>query len=271
MTVLNQASQNLIMGLKLDQHTMTDRAVIRKMVESADIRSDETVLEIGAGSGSLTRQLAKKTRHVIAVEIDKKFEPELKKMKNVEPVIGNALKEIGRMKFDKIIANIPYAICEPLIGRLIDKDKKFKLAVLTIPKGFADILSARKGTPKYSKISLLSGIFFDVQVLLDVPRKAFEPPPKADSVAVRMVPKEGNELQKEVMKRQRLKAKNAIIRGLFASRNLTKKQARKAINTMKLNNKLLEKRLFEADLNELDAVLDALERLEKKGTSKKSL
>jgi 16S rRNA (adenine1518-N6/adenine1519-N6)-dimethyltransferase len=247
------------MVVRLDQHTMVDKAIIRKIVEFAEIGPNEAILEIGAGTGSLTRELASKSKNIIAVEIDKKYAAELKKIENVKVIRGNALKEMKEITFDKLVANLPYAICEPLIWKLVGID--FKLAVLTIPKGFADILTAKKGEKTYSKISILARECFDVAVLFNVPREAFDPPPKTDSVVVKMTPKQGNSIQKEVLKRQQLKVKNAVMRALFLVKKSTKNQARKDIKTLKLNNTLLEKRLFDADINELDTVLHALKKL----------
>jgi len=244
------------MEVKLDQHMMVDKAVIRKIVGFAAIKSGDRILEIGGGGGNLTRELASKSNDLIVIEIDKKYEGELKRIKNTKVIIGNALDLIDDLKFDRLVSNIPYAICEPLMGKLIEKE--FKLAVLTVPKGFAEIITSNK-----AKTGIIANACFDVEVLLDVPAKAFEPPPRTDSVIVKLVPIAGKSLQKEVMKRRKLKVKNAIMRALFVARKMTKNQARKAIKSLKLNNNLLEKRLFEADLKELGAVLKSLGSLKK--------
>ena len=247
------------MKVKKDQHMMVDKDIIRKVVDSARIKNSETVLEIGAGSGNLTRELAKKTKQVIAVEIDKRFEKDLNKIKNANILIGDALKESDKIRFDKLVANIPYAICEPLIYKLIETD--FKLAVLTVPKGFSDILFSTKESSKYSRISIIARELFDIETLMDVPRDAFDPVPRTDSIVLKIEPRKGNDAQRELLKRQQLKVKNAIMRTLFLVKKSTKNQARKDIKTLKLNNTLLEKRLFDADINELDTVLHALKKL----------
>jgi 16S rRNA (adenine1518-N6/adenine1519-N6)-dimethyltransferase len=238
---------------------MVDKDVIRKIADAADIRKGETVLEIGAGSGNLTRELAAKTKNVVAVEIDRGFEKELGKIKGIKVIVGNGLEEIIRIEFDKLVANLPYAICEPLVWKLVGID--FRLAVLTVPRGFANLLCAGEDDKKRSKISIAAQSIFNVEVIGEVPREAFNPAPKTDSVIVRMIPKPGKGLQREVLKRRSLLVKNAIMRALFSARKMTKNHARKAIKTLKLNNKLLEKRLLETETEELDAVLESIGKL----------
>lgn len=247
------------MKVKKDQHMMVASDIIRKIADVVCIEQGETVLEIGAGSGNLTRELAERTKNVIAIEIDMGFEKGLKRIRNAKIIIGNALKEIGGIRFDKLVANLPYAICEPLILKLIWID--FKLAVLTIPSGFYHILAVDRKDNQYSKISVMAQALFDIEVIIDVPRNAFEPVPKTDSVVIKLLPKPGKELQKEVLRRRGLLVKNAIMRALFSARKMTKNEARKAIKTLELNNKLLEKRLLDADTGELDAVLESIEKL----------
>ena len=110
---------------------MIDFEIICRIVDAAKIKTNETILEIGAGKGYLTKALAKEAKKVIAVEIDSKLKKYLK-MKKVQVIIGNALENIHNLQFDKIVSNIPYSISEPLINKLIFEN--FKVAILTIPK-----------------------------------------------------------------------------------------------------------------------------------------
>ncbi|RLI96565.1 MAG: hypothetical protein DRO99_04235 [Candidatus Aenigmatarchaeota archaeon] len=246
------------MEVNFDQHMIVDPGIIRQIVEIADIDPGDTVLEIGPGTGNLTRPLSKRAGKVIAVEIDKRFTPMLKAIRNVEVVEGNALDEIEGLDFERVVSNIPYAICEPLVRKLFRK--RFILAILTVPKGFAHILTARRDDARFSKLTAAAHAFFDIESIFEVPREAFEPPPDTDSVVIRMRRK-GDSLQKEVLLRDGLKAKNAIARALFISRKMTKNEAKKAIKSLEINNNILDRRLKDLDSVELDTVLGSLKRL----------
>ena len=130
--------------LRLDQNFMIDEDILDRIVSMSDLSKKDTVLEIGAGTGLLTKKLARKAGKVIAIEIDETLKTHLKKnlsgAKNVQLVFGNALTKIKHHRFNKIVSNIPYSISEPLIQNLIYRD--FDIAVLTVPKVFASRLVA---------------------------------------------------------------------------------------------------------------------------------
>ncbi len=163
----------------LDQNFMTDSGLIKRIISLAGIKPGETVLEIGAGLGTLTPGIAGKAGKVLAVDIDRRFEPVLKEAcpGNVEIITGNILKLIGDLRFDKLISNTPYSICEPLLQRLARID--FDRAVLTLPGKFIRNLEAGS-----SRLSLFTGAFFRLEVKLTIPREAFFPIPKTDSGVV---------------------------------------------------------------------------------------
>ncbi len=248
--------------MQQDQHFMTDLQTIRRIVSAAEIRRNETVLEIGAGKGFLTKELAKRAK-VIAIEIDKKLESEL--IKNlqgfkVELIFGNALKILKKekIKFDKVVSNIPYAISEPLLQEMIFLN--FESAVLTLPKSFVDRLKAGPNDKNFSKLSILAREFFEIKTLFEVPKDSFHPKPKTTSVAVFLKLSDKKSLFCRVFLHEKMKLKNAIMRVLFDSRNYTKNQARKHIKSLKFNN-LLEKKISEMDTGELKTVWRKLHKL----------
>lgn len=246
--------------MQQDQHFMMDLGAIRRIVSAVEIRRNETVLEIGAGKGFLTRELAKRAK-VIAIEIDRGFEKELRKNLhgfNVEIIFGNALEILKEKKFDKIVSNIPYAICEPLLQEMVFLD--FESAVLTLPKSFVDRLKAGPNDKNFSKLSILAREFFEIKTLFEIPRDSFRPKPKTTSVAVLLKPSDKKSLFCRAFLRRKMKLKNAIMRGLFDSRNYTKNQARKHIKSLKFNN-LLEKKISEMDTGELKTVWRKLHKL----------
>ena len=129
------------LGRNLDQtgqHYMIDAVLIRFIVNSAELEKDDVVLEIGYGKGALTKELAKKCR-VIAIDI----ENNVFDAKNVTFVEGNILTMFNSLyekySFNKIVANIPYNISEPLMKLIFKKHQELDLIVLTIGQNFANL------------------------------------------------------------------------------------------------------------------------------------
>ncbi|MBM3303482.1 MAG: methyltransferase domain-containing protein [Candidatus Aenigmarchaeota archaeon] len=240
------------MKVSLDQHFMTDPRMLDRIARAAELTPKNRVLEIGAGTGNLTRALAQAGAKVTAVEIDHELASVLKERfsgsRNVEIIEGNALKLIRKTKFNKIVANIPYAICEPLMQalRVID----FELAILTIPEGFYERLRSD------SRLGLESRIFFEIREMFKVPKAAFSPQPDTESVMVSIRPKK-SVLRQVLLQPNRL-VKNAIMEALVEAKKCTKNQAREAIKGMELSNIIGEKRVADMDLNDLRQLISKL-------------
>ena len=241
------------MPVNLDQHFMTDLRTLEKIVRAADISEGDRILEVGAGTGNLTRVLVNSGAKIIAVELDEELACALKEKfsgrKNVEVMEGNALKLIKKTKFDKIVSNIPYAICEPLLQEL--KKLKFEVAVLTVPAGFA------KNMASESRLGLETRIFFDVKKLFAVPSSAFAPEPDTESVVVSIKPTKKFILRAVLLQPNKL-VKNAIMEALILRNKCTKNQAREAIKGMKISNSIAEKRVEGIDLNDLRQLVSKL-------------
>ena len=233
------------MKVSLDQHLMVDIRILEKIAKSAGIKKSDRILEIGAGTGNLTAVLAASGAKITAVELDHEMISVLRKRfsahKNVKIVEGNGLKLLKRLEFDKIVSNIPYAICEPLIQIL--KEIDFKSAVLTIPEKFSDNLASE------SKLGMETSIFFDMKRLFRAPKSAFTPEPDTESVVVLLKPKDSP--LKTVLLKPKSKLKNAFMEALVEARKCTKNQAREEIKAMELSNNLLEKQVNSMDLNDL--------------------
>ncbi len=218
----------------LDQFLLVDETIIKKLVEAASVSKKDVVLEIGAGTGMITRKLAKKAGSVLAIEIDKSFKNDLKGLpKNVEVIFGDALDLLKKkLKFNKIVANLPSSMAEPLVWKLIKYD--FKVASFLIPLKFAFKLVNDKVFTAY----------FDFEILEKVSRGSFLPVPKTNWALVRMIkkpePLKTGEvvrfLKQYVYEHPKAKTNNALAEGLIKfyqaqGKSLTKKQAKNLVTT----------------------------------------
>jgi len=250
---------------ELGQNFMTKNKTIKIIVSLAKIKPKEKVLEIGAGMGFLTEELAKKSNDITAVEIDKKLisilRNELRDLKNVKVVKGNILKIIKKMDFDVIVSNLPYAISEALLRKLIFCE--FKRAILVVPKGFAYRMIAKSRDRNYSKLSIFAQAFFNVKIENELSKDDFFPEPDTNSVVISMTKKPENHIQKLFIWETK-KIKNSIQKALASDHKMTKKQAKEALKSLKINNNLLEKTTKNIDLKGLKTIINALIKQKKR-------
>lgn len=171
----------------LGQNFVVDEGFLQHLVSYGALERSDVVLEIGAGFGFLTRLLAEKSRKVVAVEVDARFAPILQSRladyENIELIEGDIFKA-AVPPFNKVISNPPFSISSPLLLWLLKKT--FDLAVLTFQREFTERLDADIGTEKYSRLTVLTYYYAEVEVLDDVPRKAFYPPPEVDAAMVKL-------------------------------------------------------------------------------------
>ncbi len=180
----------------LGQHFLYDEALLTELVRLSGVTAEDGVLEIGPGSGSMTAQLAKACRQVIALELDEALLPILRvtlaPYENVQVVQGDVLradlKDIVRPLGEKfcVVANIPYYITSPLLTLLLSGKLPITRLAVMVQKEVADKVMAAPGTPEYGMLAVRAQYFCDPFVAMDVPAAAFTPPPKVDSAFVVM-------------------------------------------------------------------------------------
>jgi len=220
----------------LDQHFMIDGNVIKNIVDFANLSKNDIVLEIGSGSGNLTKELKKECK-VVTVEIDDKFEADIK---------GNAL-DISFPKFTKIVSNLPYSICEALFWKLLRY--KFDLCVLTVPKSFFNKLGSA------SKLSLITWYCYDVEFGFDVSSSAFKPVPKTKSCVFSLKPKQSK--LRFLFEQYDKKLKNALIE-FYCKDGMTKNKAREQLLKLNLSSKILNEKISHLSFDELRKVVKKL-------------
>jgi 16S rRNA (adenine1518-N6/adenine1519-N6)-dimethyltransferase len=171
----------------LGQHWLKDREILARIAEAAGITSLDTVLEIGPGLGTLTSELLRRAKKVIAVELDTALAEKLPGQfpgKTLE-VINEDILEFDLNVLPKqyiVVANVPYYITSKIIKKLLTSDNKPKTTVLLIQKEVAQRLAAKPGNMSILNIS--AQIYGEVELDQMVPAHYFTPPPKVDSQVV---------------------------------------------------------------------------------------
>ena len=236
-------------GIKLNknlgQNYLIDKNKRDQIINFGDISKEDVILEIGTGIGTLTIELAKRAKKVIAIEQDKKiFEIlaqrlEDEKIDNVELINDDALK-VDFPPFNKIISNLPYQISSPITFKFLNYD--FDLAILMYQKEFASRMNGEVGTKNYSRLSAMLYFKCDVEKLTDVSNESFIPKPQIDSTVVKLTPKENiisdddfrtySKFTKALFQHRNKKIKNALIDSRHIISNIDKKVLKKRLNTI---------------------------------------
>jgi 16S rRNA (adenine1518-N6/adenine1519-N6)-dimethyltransferase len=174
----------------LGQHFLANPGVLRKIVAAVDPKPGDLIVEIGAGKGVLTAELAEKAGRVIAVEKDERLIPGLREAMpaNVEIVHGDILRvdlrEISKMAGApalRLVGNIPYSISSPLLFRVLDERALLSDCVFLLQKEVAERVTARPGTKSYAPLGILLQNEFEARVAFTVAPGSFSPPPKVQS------------------------------------------------------------------------------------------
>ncbi len=186
------------MGARFGQHFLRSEAVLQAILDAANLQPGERVLEIGPGKGVLTKPLCQSVGdgRVVAIEADPVMVPFLKDLDlpNLELVLGDAVKQDLESfgYFDAIVANLPYQISGPITSAFLHllrrPDTRWKRAVLMVQKEFGDRLLAAPGTSAYGRLSVHASRRVKATRVRNVPPGCFDPPPKVDSVVVKLEP-----------------------------------------------------------------------------------
>ncbi|MFZ1042722.1 MAG: 16S rRNA (adenine(1518)-N(6)/adenine(1519)-N(6))-dimethyltransferase RsmA [Anaerolineales bacterium] len=177
---------------RLGQNYLQDADALEKIVETAEIQTTNTVLEIGPGLGNLTRYLSVSAHQVVAVELDLKLvsvsQVILKPYANVRLIHGDILKltpkELGLPEDYLVAANIPYNITSAIIRHLLESQPKPRRIVLTVQREVAHRICAMP--PDMSLLALSVQVYGTPRIMAHIPADAFFPAPKVDSAVVRI-------------------------------------------------------------------------------------
>jgi len=180
----------------LGQHFLNDENIARKVVDSLSLCNYLNVLEIGPGTGVLTKYLIKKNINLKLIEIDNESVEFLKSELFIDPSI---ILEHDFLKLDlsnvfsenfAIIGNFPYNISTQIIFKVLENKNNIPELIGMFQKEVAERICEKKGSKKYGILSVLTQTYYDTKYLFSVPASVFTPPPKVISAVIRLVRKE---------------------------------------------------------------------------------
>ncbi len=192
---------------KFAQHWLKSDLILDQIIMASVIDQNDCILEIGPGTGNLTRRLLKQAKQVISVEIDRDLCKNLiktfKEAENflllqedfLECDLENILTSFPQFHSpNKVVANIPYNITGPILEKLLGKIatpnlNPYDLIVLLVQKEVADRIVATSKTKAFGALTVRVQYLADAHLICDVPAKAFTPPPKVDSAVISLSPR----------------------------------------------------------------------------------
>jgi 16S rRNA (adenine1518-N6/adenine1519-N6)-dimethyltransferase len=181
---------------RLGQHFLRDRRTIQRIIEALAPKRDETIIEIGPGTGALTSELVESASRVVAVEFDRKLAPLLserfREFPNFKLVMADALTvdfcaEIFPARSARLVANLPYNISTAILQRLIAQRACIEEMILMLQREVVERVLAPAGTSDRGFISVLVEAYCEAEKLFDVAPGAFRPPPKVWSSVMRLI------------------------------------------------------------------------------------
>ncbi len=230
---------------RLSQHFMVCSSLMDKMIQEAEIKESDIVVDVGAGLGVLSRKILPLAKEVILIEKDERFVYLLKKIFSSNSKVKIIKKDVLRFNFPsscKVISNVPYSISSKFLFHLLNQE--FKLAILTFQKEFGERLVAEIGNKKYGRLTVHARLKSCIIKLMEVPKNCFWPVPKVDSLLLKLEPKP------KILTHLEEKTLTAITSAFFSNRN---KKIRNSVNTLqeKLRSFNISKEILENVLSQL--------------------
>ncbi|WP_400244730.1 16S rRNA (adenine(1518)-N(6)/adenine(1519)-N(6))-dimethyltransferase RsmA [Niallia sp. JL1B1071] len=187
----------------LGQNFLIDTNILRNIVDHAELTEESGAIEVGPGIGALTEQLAKRSKKVVAYEIDQRLLPILKETLEPYPhakvihqdILKANVKEMLETEFNDIrdimlVANLPYYVTTPIIMKILEEKLPLRGIVVMLQKEVAERISAKPGTKEYGSLSIAIQYYTKPEVVMIVPKTVFVPQPNVDSAVIRLTIRE---------------------------------------------------------------------------------
>lgn len=185
-------AHNMRPNKSFGQNFLIDRSVLMRIVEAAEITANDAILEVGAGTGVLTRELAQRARRVVAVELERDMlallEKTTQRYANVELLARNLLflnpvDVFGHAPY-KLVANLPYYITAPTFRHFLESENPPQCIVVMVQQEVAERIVAAPGDMSLLAVSVQ--FYGRPRIIAQVPASAFYPAPKVDSAILRI-------------------------------------------------------------------------------------
>ena len=220
---------------KWGQNFLVDNNLLEKIINNVKIDSNENVLEIGPGQGALSEKLVGICNELHMVEIDRDLITILKehdKLSQAEIINQDILKvdlPTLDIKNPVVVGNIPYNITSPIVFWLIKHLASWNRAYLMVQKELAQRLTAKIGTKDYSRLTVMTSLYFDIRICFLISPNVFLPKPKVQSAFIEIMKKE-NSYHKDI----NLKLFDQIVRMAF---NQRRKMLRNSLSSLEIDVK----------------------------------
>ena len=183
---------------KWGQNFLVDNNLLEKIINNVKIDSNENVLEIGPGQGALSEKLVGICNELHMVEIDRDLISILKqhdKLSQTEIINQDILKvDLPALDIENpvVVGNIPYNITSPIVFWLIKHLASWNRAYLMVQKELAQRLTAKIGTKDYSRLTVMTSLYFDIKICFLISPNVFLPKPKVQSAFIEIIKKENS-------------------------------------------------------------------------------
>lgn len=232
---------------KFGQNFITDTNLLAAIADDAQITSDDTVLEIGVGAGTLTAALAKRARRVIGYEIDTRLEPTLRETLNGFDNVQIVYKDIMKASEEeiqavaggtfKVVANLPYYITSPILFFFLESNLKVESITVMVQKEVAERMVARPSTADYGALTVAVGVRSRAKITRIVSRKLFLPEPNVDSAVIRLDMTNRDDIMDMAVMRKVTRAafamrRKTLVNNLVVGMGITRADAEAAIASL---------------------------------------
>ena len=232
----------------LGQNFLISDLIIDQIIKYLSIEESQNIIEIGPGRGAISFHIFNKTKNYFGIEKDQDMLKYLCPKINEKNLIFDDILKINfsslfEEKF-KLIGNIPYNISSKILEKIVDNREEFISVYLMIQKEVADRIVAQEGGKAYGRLSIFIQIFFEVEILFEIPPECFSPKPKVVSSFIKLVPRK--EIGYDIKDYESF---SNFVKKIFSSRR--KKIANNINVPKKFSNSLLQERAEDLSINKI--------------------